>query len=54
MSRKPVSFRLSEELKELVEERAAAEGTCFSAKVREYCRRGVDTERKNEVLITDE
>lgn len=46
--RKPVSFRLSGELRELVEERAEADGVTFSEKVREYCRQGADLPQERE------
>lgn len=38
----PVSFRLSKELKRLVEEQADADDVTFSEKVREYCRDGIE------------
>lgn len=41
-----VSFRLSEELKELVEERAEEDGVTFSEKVRQYCRDGAGDPRQ--------
>jgi len=49
---KPVSFRLSEDLRELVEEQADADGVSFSEKVREYLRDGVelDDEQVNQQL----
>jgi len=49
---KPVSFRLSEELRELVEEQADADRVSFSEKVREYLRDGVemDDEQLNQQL----
>jgi hypothetical protein len=46
-----VSFRLSSELRELIEEQAEADGVTFSAKVREYCAGGVDEPRKNQRLV---
>jgi len=45
-----ISFRLSPELKELIEERAEADGVTFSEKVREYCAGGVDMPRENQRL----
>lgn len=37
-----VSFRLSQDLRELIEEQAERDDVSFSEKVREYCREGVD------------
>jgi len=48
-----VSFRLSEDLRELVEEQAERDDVSFSAKVREYCREGVDGLPDQAELPTD-